>query len=452
MLGFLMSWSQGMWLTFFWIGFNAWFALIFAVPTAFTTIGAVTGQTGWISAAASLLGKQTFLGVTTQWWVLVFGTLITVAFALLLIYGSQVYWRVQKWLFGIAGLSILVMAFLLVFKSGNVADAWNKFAMANKSLAFDDVVATAQASGFTGVGASFSITSTILMMPWVFFVVGYAQGSAQIGGEVKRASKTQYFAMVGGVLINGSVLAAIVWAYQSAVGQDWARSLSFLSNNAADKLNMPGGIPAGVNLITSLLTGSVPLLIIMGVGLLLWAVMGTPLSMLQATRYMLAWSLDGAVPKKLGHVNEKTHTPVNAIIFCIITGEVALMALINLPNASLLGALLAQIMAFIVVSIAGIFFPYRLKSVWEGGGGRRLFGIPTVTLAGIGGDVALGGLMIMFITNSTINATFAVTRRISLQFMIGVIVIGIIWYFAAAAVNKSKGIDVTLAYKEIPPE
>ena len=44
------------------------------------------------------------------------------------------------------------------------------------------------------------------MLPWVFFVVGYAQGSAQIGGEVKRASRSQYFAMVGGVLINGAVL------------------------------------------------------------------------------------------------------------------------------------------------------------------------------------------------------------------------------------------------------
>ncbi|CAB5044622.1 unannotated protein [freshwater metagenome] len=451
-LGFLMSWSQGMWLTFFWIGFNAWFALIFAVPTAFTTIGAVTGQSGWISAASSLLGKQTFLGITTQWWVLLFGSLITIAFALLLIYGSQIYWRVQKWLFAIAGLSILVMAFLLVFKSGNVAEAWNKFATANNSLPFDKVISTAQSSGFTGVGSAFSITSTILMLPWVFFVVGYAQGSAQIGGEVKRASKTQYFAMVGGVLINGAVLAAIVWAYQSAVGQDWARSLSFLSNNAADKLNMPGGIPAGINLITSLLTGSVPLLIIMGVGLLLWAVMGTPLSMLQATRYMLAWSLDGAVPKKLGAVNEKTHTPVNAIIFCIITGEIALMALINLPNASLLGALLAQIVAFIVVSLAGVVFPYRLKSVWEGGGGRRLLGIPTITLAGIGGVVALGGLMIMFITNPAINATFAVTRRISLQFMIGVILVGIVWYFSAKTINKNKGIDVSLAYKEIPPE
>jgi len=60
--------------------------------------------------------------------------------------------------------------------------------------------------------------------------------------------------------------------------------------------------------------------------------------------------------------------------------------------------------------------------------------------------------MIMFITNPAINATFAVTRRISLQFMIGVILVGIVWYFSAKTINKNKGIDVSLAYKEIPPE
>ena len=135
------------------------------------------------------------------------------------------------------------------------------------------------------------------MLPWVFFVVGYAQGSAQIGGEVKRASRSQYFAMVGGVLINGAVLAFIVWAYQHAVGHDWAASLSYLSNTGSTKLALPGGVPAGINLIASLLTGSVPLLLIIGVGFILWALMGTPLSTLQATRYMLAWSLDRAVPR-----------------------------------------------------------------------------------------------------------------------------------------------------------
>ena len=30
-LGWLMAWSQGVWLIFFWIGFNAWFALTFVV-------------------------------------------------------------------------------------------------------------------------------------------------------------------------------------------------------------------------------------------------------------------------------------------------------------------------------------------------------------------------------------------------------------------------------------
>ncbi len=258
--------------------------------------------------------------------------------------------------------------------------------------------------------------------------------------------------MVGGVLINGAVLAFIVWAYQHAVGHDWAASLSYLSNTASPKLALPGAVPPGINLIASLLTGSVPLLLIIGVGFILWALMGTPLSTLQATRYMLAWSLDRVVPKQLGHVSDTYHTPIRAILLCAVTGEVALFALVQIPQASLLGALLAQIAAFIVVSIAGILFPYRLKAVWESAGGRRILGIPAVTLAGIGGVIALGVLMGEFVFNSSISATFAVTRALSLEFMSGVIVLGAIWYVVAWRLNARKGVNLALAYREIPPE
>jgi len=158
------------------------------------------------------------------------------------------------------------------------------------------------------------------------------------------------------------------------------------------------------------------------------------------------------VPKAAGDVSDRYHTPVKAIVFATITGEVALILLTVNASASLLGALLAQIMAFIVVSLAGIVFPYRLKSVWESAGARRIAGIPAVTLAGIGGVIALGGMMLMFIVNPTINATFAVTRRLSLAFMVGVVVVGAIWYAVAFAVNRSKGIDLGLVYREIPPE
>jgi amino acid transporter len=167
---------------------------------------------------------------------------------------------------------------------------------------------------------------------------------------------------------------------------------------------------------------------------------------------MLAWSLDRVAPRQLGDVSDNYHTPIKAILLCAVTGEIALFALVQIPQASLLGALLAQIAAFIVVSIAGIAFPYRLKAVWESGGGRRIFGVPAVVLAGAGGVIALGVLLGEFVLNSSISSTFAVTRRLSLEFMGGAVVLGAIWYVVAWRLNKRKGVNLGLAYREIPPE
>jgi len=450
-LGWLLGWSQGMWLIFFWIGFNAWFALTFAVPVALSTIGAATAQSGWIALSNNLLSSFSILGITTQWWVLLIGLLINIGFAVLLILGGQSFWRWQKVFFLFAGGSIVLAFILLLFDGGNIQNAWNAFAAHNKGLAFNQVIPTAVKNGYVLPGG-FSWSDTLLMLPWVFFVVGYAQGSAQIGGEVKRAARNQYFAMVGGVLVNGAMLALLVIVFMQAVGVNWIGSVGFLSINNPSLLNLPGNLSPSFNFIVSLLTGNVVVPLIIGIGFIFWALMGTPLSELQATRYMLAWAVDRMIPAPMGDVNERFHSPVKAIVFCTITGTLALIALVAFPQASLLGALLAQIAAFIVVSIAGIFFPYRLRHVWEAAGGHRIFGIPSVTLAGIGGVIVLGSLMLLFIFNSTINSTFGVTARLSLSFMIGVVVVGILWYVGAYLLNRNQGVDVSLAYREIPPE
>jgi amino acid transporter len=451
-LGWLLSWSQGIWLIFFWIGFNAWFALVSAAPTAMITIGSVTGGHGWISAANGLLAKHDFLGIHMQWYVFLFGTVLNVLFALLLIFGGRVYWRVQKWLFLIAGLAILAMVVLLLARGTSISASWDSFAAKNGTLRYAQVIPAAKAAGFTGASAPFNFTATLLMLPWVFFVVGYAQGSAQIGGEIKRASRSQYFAMVGGVLINGLVLAVIVLLATHSLGSGWLSSADYLAANDPAKLGLPGGLPPGVNFLTALLTHNVALLALLGLGFVIWALMGTPLSELQATRYMLAWGLDRSGPQALGRVNDRTHAPVTAIVFCTVTGEIALAALINIPQASLLGALLAQIVAFILVSAAGIAFPYRLREIWEAAGGRRVLGVPAVALAGAGGVICLGALLVLFIANKSISTTFAVTSHLSLEFMGGVIAAGVLWYIGALLYNKRRGVNLNLAYKEIPPE
>ncbi len=450
-LGWLLGWSQGMWLIFFWIGFNAWFALTFAVPVALSTIGAATGQSGWIDVSNNLLASFPILGITTQWWVLIIGALINIGFAVLLILGGQSFWRWQKVFFLFAGGAIVLAFLLLLFDGGNIQHAWNSFAIQHKGLMFNQVIPTAVKNGYVLPGG-FSWSDTLLMLPWVFFVVGYAQGSAQIGGEVKRASRNQYLAMVGGVLVNGVMLALLVVAFMQAVGVKWIGSVGYLSINNPSLLNLPGNLSPSFNFIASLLTGNVLVPLIIGIGFIFWALMGTPLSELQATRYMLAWAVDRMIPTSLGDVNERFHSPVKAIVFCTVTGTLALIALVAVPQASLLGALLAQIAAFILVSIAGIALPYRLRHVWEAAGGHKILGIPSVMLAGIGGVLVLGSLMLLFIFNSTINSTFGVTARLSLSFMIGVVVVGILWYLGAYFLNRNQGIDLGLTYREIPPE
>ena len=439
-LGWLMAWSQGIWLVFFWIGFNAWFALTFAIPVSLSVIGGVTGNSGLNDLATTM---------TQPMWVFILGSLINIGFGALLIFGGQGYWRWQKFAFLFAGGSILIAIILLITSGSHVPAAWDAFVAKFGGLKFDQIIPTAQAGGYVLPSATggFDLKATLLMLPWVFFVVGYAQGSAQIGGEVKRASTTQYVAMVGGVLINGAVLALLVFLFTQAVSADWIGALGAIPGATLGLSVMPG-----FNFIVSLLTDNPLILGVIGIGFVMWAVNGTPLSELQATRYMLAWSLDRMVPSQLGDVSDKYHTPVKAIVFATITGEVALLALIAIPQASLLGALVAQLVAFIIVSFAGIAFPYRLPDVWQSAGGRRLLGVPTVTLAGLGGVVVLGGMMVMFVFNDTLNGAFGVTRDISLVVMSTVVVIGVIWYVGATMFNKRRGIDVSLAYREIPPE
>ena len=442
-LGWLLAWSQGIWLIFFWIGFNAWFALTFAIPGSLQVIASVTGATGLADLAST---------ITQPVWVFILGSLINIAFGALLIFGGQGYWRYQKVAFAFAALSIVIAMILLVVNGHNLPQAWDAFvAKTGTGLKFDEVIPAAQGAGFTSPTGGFDLTQTILMLPWVFFVVGYAQGSAQIGGEVKRASTNQYIAMVGGVLINGAVLALLVILVTNVLSQAWLGAVGTFAFNPDNPLGMPVN-PVGFNFVVSLLTDNVIILALIGIGFVMWAVNGTPLSELQATRYMLAWSIDRMVPAQLGDVSEKYHTPAKAIVFATITGEIAIAALIWIPQASLLGALIAQIVAFIIVSIAGIVFPYRLPELWQSAGGRRVFGIPAVTLAGIGGALFLGYLMFLFVTNTTLNATFAVTRDISLIVMGTVIGLGVLWYIAAYFYNRSRGIDLNLAYAEIPPE
>lgn len=435
-LGWVLGWNQAVWLIFFWIGFNAWFVMTFAVPTTLQVLGYSTGHLGLVSVAET---------ISKPVWIFIFGTVINLFFAAVLIF-RRAYWRYQRFAFLLAALGLVITVALVMLRAGHFPAAWNSFASKQHGLRYGQILPAAARAGYHPA-SGFSFGASLLMLPWVFFVVGYGVAPAQISGEVKRASKSMFWGLSGAVLINGAVLAVITLIVTLALGTGWLGAVG-----AVPSAGLGLAVQPGLNLFGSILTRNPILLILMGLGFVLWALNPSAVSELMASRYMIAAGMDRVAPRWLSKVSDRFNTPVNAIIVCTIGGELAILALINFPEASLLGALLSQMVAYILVGLAGVAFPYRLPQVWESGGGRRLLGIPRIAVAGAASVIVIAWMLISFAVNPTINGTFGVTRTLSLVVTLTVLIVGLIWYAVSFYFNRSRGIDLRDTYREVPPE
>jgi len=438
-VGWILGWNQAIWLIFFWIGFNAWALCQFTLPPTLQILAQTTGISGLADLGTA---------IATPAGTFIVGSVVNVLFAYLVL--TRRYWGWQRVTIVFAFAAVLIPAILAVTSGATgMKTAWDGFVSGQGSgLTYDQIIPKAKDLGFAGSSGGFDLGATILMLPWVFFVVGFGVGPAQISGEIKRAGRSMWYALFGSILFNGLMLALVIWLVLSGLGEQWVSSLGFLATNHATDL----GVPAGINFLGSILGGNFIIGLIIFLGFVAWALNGTPASELQATRYMLAASLDRMIPSALGEVDERTHSPRNAIILCTLAGELSILGLIAIPQASLLGALMAQIIAYIIVSIAGIVFPYRMKEVWQASSGRTIFGVPSIALAGVAGVIVLGGQLLLFVTNNDINSFFGVTRDISLAVAGVVIGSGVIWYIAAWYYNRGRGIDTNLVYRAIPPD
>lgn len=434
--GFMLSGQQVIW-NFFWMAFNAWAMANFALPGTLTLLGQFTNNQGLVDLA----GK-----VTNVWVVVGIAVVLQILFAWLHISGIKNYFTYMKITFSICVLSVVVAIGVLLFGGSNFVTNWNEIMASSKGLSYQGVIDAAKAAGFDP-NSPFNLGRTLALMPMVFWIVGFFNGSPQIGGEVKKSRSTQFTAMVTAVLINGGVVALLAILVNNFIGLPFLNSLGYLFFNNAAALGM--SVAPDFNFLVNVVARSAPVAGLLGLAYVLWATNGTPNIIAFVTRTMLAYSFDRMAPEAMGEVSEKTHTPVKAIIFTAVMGLVAIVIILTVKEASLLSSMMAQMFAYMVLSVAAIVFPYKMPKLWKSQtSARRLFGIPLVTITGIL-SVGFIGLMSYYFG---FYPVFGASTPLSLLTVAATILISAAYYLIYSAVQKSKGVDVDLAFKEIPPE
>ncbi len=429
-----------------WVALSGWLLSYLGFAPLFLGLGATTG-----SAAMSGLG----VWFTTSTGIIITSILNAFVAALILISGFKNYVRFQNVM--IVGTILAFLTMLVVLFTGNPSSSMahiDSFAQAISGV--ENFVQTAiDASVAAGIDLNppFSMIATLLVAPIAWTSLQWATYSAQQNGEIKnaRSFNSQVFIIVGSLIFTGILLALLAAALEKAVGTEFLYVAGAGYWSGVGEATV-AGFWLWPNIIAVALTASPLVVLIIGIGYILNSHQIVHNCYIGMTRVMVAMSLDRLLPELVSKVDEKRHTPANAH-WAYFIASIPVIFLYNLYPGWVgltLGVTFACGYVFVITCLAGALLPYRAKDVYEASPGAKykLGGIPLVTILGVLGFLLGSVMLVMFM----FDARLGLTSPLAYGIVFGVLAVSAVWYFIAKNMQKSKGINVDYAFKEIPPE
>jgi len=389
---------------------------------------------------------------TKNEWIFVGGLSMIVLITAILMAGVKTTFRWQNafWIIAMLGTFVAFAALLL----GNTAGFTENFNSLNTEFGggtTEDVIA---AAGTAGVGpdlANFDATLPTVFAIMVFMMWNW--WSVYLSGELKSASDRgrQLSVMFGALLFDGLFIVIGLVLFFNVVPYDLATALNTAGNEAY-------AIPSGpwYQFLASLVH-SIPVLAVIVLGsFLFWSLPAMVGNTFMPIRSVFAWAFDRLLPEKLAEVNERTHSPVPAIllVMAFVTAMLAWSVLSTDFFTWLALGVEAGVVCVVIVGIAAILFPSRRPDLYQASPANlRFAGIPVLYIV-----APLAILVMLFLVWLTVTypALALAGNPDNLwqipAFMGMIVVIGLVLYYGAKAVRSSQGIDVDLVYRELPPE
>jgi basic amino acid/polyamine antiporter, APA family len=407
------------------------------------TVGVVAGNDTMLDWAASTAEPS---GV---FWI---GTAVLVVAGLLLASGTRRYFTVQKVLFVLAVVGTLVLIAVLLLGS---RDRFKENLTDLTGLDYQGVIATAKQNGY--VTGSFSIGKSIEFLVFPLLPLLGAVQSIGIGGEVKRFRRSQLLGMLGAVAATGLLIALFDGLAAKAFGYEFQGAVGFnsISGIADGSTEAATGASPWFTVLAGILTSNVLLAVVIMATFVAWIWFWIPAELAYTTRTMIAWSFDRLAPDRLGHVSERVHTPVVAIGLSTV-GAVVFMWLIAYRNIAFLSLIEALVVVWGAAMLAAVLFPRRRRELFDASpaASSRLGGTPLMVVTGAI-SLAFFALVLYLLWNDPIAAGPMFTLdHLSREFWIvlGIVVFGVVWFAGTRLYRRRQGIDVDLAFRQIPIE
>lgn len=423
-LGMMSSWNNTVW-WFIYGGVPSAFFAQFGLAPFFSTVGQMAGVS-WMQTVGTWLASS--------WGTFVAGTALIVFLVAVFSRSLKLYFRIQNTVFFLALISLLLTALVWALRSrtGIMADLGHGLGAAT----LRGLGQQAAAAGFSA-GGPFSLKWTILAGTWVYINLVFNQSSAYIGGEVRRASRLQLWSMPAAAVLAVSVLLILLALADKAIG-----------------LHTIGKLAAGQGLLFTQIAafGSGNLVVaILIMGLFIFtSYTWLPGQITNASRNFLAYSLDGLMPRALGDVHPRFHTPVNALVLVGAGSIAALAAFVWVPSFATLVGIFGFILGFLIVSVAAMVFPYRLRDTFESSPvNGRVAGVPHMTIAGALSFIALGIEAWAFLVDPSAGLD---GHPWLIAMNVIIFVSGLVIYFVARAIQARRGVDISRRFAEIPVE
>jgi basic amino acid/polyamine antiporter, APA family len=453
-------------------GDYVWVSRILSPPLALVSnfgaaLSAMIGATFWaryfaVLALGPVLGSLgTLLGmpVLNEWgdhfqndklWTFVGGLTMIVLLTAVLIAGTRTTFRWQNvfWVIASVGTFLAFVVLLL----GSTTNFQANFDSVNTAAGGGTMASVIDTAGVRGVSPDLGDTS--MTLPAIFVVMTFMMWnwwSVYLSGELKSAMnrRRQMTIMFGALAWDVIFIALGAILLFKVTGFDFVVA----ANTGGSGYAIPGG---AFFQVLAALVYNVPILTILIVGsFLFWSLPAMVGNTFMPIRTVFAWAFDRLLPEKFSEVNERTHSPVPAILLVmgIVTAMLAWSVWSTDFNTWLALGVLAGVVCIVIVAVAAFTFPDRRRDLYQASPANiTVGGVPVLKIVSPLAIIVMLFLVYCVLAYPPLAIGSSDNAWWVPAFIGMIVVVGLVVYYGAKVIRRGQGIDIDLVYRELPPE